>query len=86
MMSEEEQKEVFMLFDKMGDDHIESADLGLVLRAMGNNPLETEIMKITKELDPTGNQRVSFPALYPYLKRSSINAPGDANDFMEGLR
>eukprot|EP00124_Ichthyophonus_hoferi_P004018 Ihof_evm4s397 gene=Ihof_evmTU4s397 len=78
-------KEVFMIFDKQGDEKIDLADLGSVLRALGNNPLEADVKKIQNELDPHGQTRISFNELLPYLTRN-LNAPGSAEEFIDGLR
>lgn len=88
-MSEDEiaaKREVFLIFDKQGDSKIDSSDIGLVIRAMDKNPLESEVARIVSELDPQGDRRVTFAELLPYLSRPSINTPGSAAEFIDGLR
>ena len=44
-------KEAYMVFDKdQGDDHITKATLGTVIRALGQNPNETQLKEITAPL------------------------------------
>lgn len=35
-------REIFLIFDKQGDEKIDLSELALVLRAMDKNPLESE--------------------------------------------
>lgn len=36
-------REVFLIFDKQGDQRIEVSELGSVLRALNRTPLESEV-------------------------------------------
>ena len=57
--TEEELKEAFKVFDKNGDGFISAKELGVLMRAMGRNPTEDEIMQIMNEIDVdhNGNQK-----------------------------
>eukprot|EP01134_Creolimax_fragrantissima_P007945 CFRG7945T1 len=79
-------REIFMIFDKQGDDCVSSEDLGTVLRAMNKNPLENEVAAIAKELDPSGESRINFSKFAPILERKTIDCPGSVEEFSEGLR
>jgi len=47
-------KEAFKLFDKDGDGWIAVKELGTVMRALGQNPTDSEIQDIVHESDVDG--------------------------------
>ena len=49
-----EYRDAFALFDKRGDNKIDSNQIGDVMRALGLNPTEAEVKKIRQEVDPNG--------------------------------
>ena len=49
-----EYRDAFALFDKRGDNKIDSDQFGDVIRALGLNPTEAEVKKIRQEVDPNG--------------------------------
>ena len=49
-----EYRDAFALFDKRGDNKIDSDQVGDVLRALNLNPSEAEVKKIVQEVDPSG--------------------------------
>ena len=51
-----EYRDAFVLFDKRGDNKIDSQQIGDVMRALGLNPTEAEIKKVCQEMDPSGEQ------------------------------
>eukprot|EP00029_Vermamoeba_vermiformis_P008772 TRINITY_DN4198_c0_g1_i1.p1 TRINITY_DN4198_c0_g1~~TRINITY_DN4198_c0_g1_i1.p1 ORF type:complete len:151 (+),score=59.10 TRINITY_DN4198_c0_g1_i1:27-455(+) len=50
-------KEAFSLFDKDGDGHISSDELGTVMRALGQSPTQAEVQEIIKEV---GAESIDF--------------------------
>jgi len=48
-----EYRDAFVLFDKRGDNKIDSQQIGDVMRALGLNPTEAEIKKVRQEMDPS---------------------------------
>ena len=56
----EEFHEVFNLFDKDGGGSISNSELGIVMRTLGQNPTETEIEVMIKEVDEDGNGEINF--------------------------
>ena len=56
----EEFKEVFSMFDKDGDGTVSTKELGVVMRALGQNPTEKEIEEMVLEVDKDGNGEIDF--------------------------
>jgi Ca2+-binding EF-hand superfamily protein len=50
-------KEVFDTYDIRNDGIIKTSLLGKILRTLGFNPLESDIQRITKEIDPQSNKK-----------------------------
>ena len=44
-----------MLFDKNEDAYVHTNELGTLLRAINLNPTESELVDLTKKIDPTGS-------------------------------
>jgi len=53
-------KETFSLFDKDGDGTISTKELGTVMRALGQNPTESELQDMINEVDADGNGTLDF--------------------------
>ncbi|VVC36122.1 EF-Hand 1, calcium-binding site,EF-hand domain pair,EF-hand domain [Cinara cedri] len=53
-------KEAFMLFDKDQDGRITEAELGVVMRSLGQRPTETDLRGMVKEVDQDGNGSIEF--------------------------
>ena len=47
-------KEAFQLFDKDGSGYISTKELGMVMRSLGQNPTEQELMDMVNEVDVDG--------------------------------
>ncbi|KAF9411712.1 hypothetical protein HW555_009578 [Spodoptera exigua] len=78
-------QEAFQLFDSRGDGKIHVAQIGDALRALGQNPTESDVKKCTLHLKP--DERISFEVFLPIYQAISKARSGDtANDFIEGLR
>ncbi|KAL1416987.1 hypothetical protein MTO96_027205 [Rhipicephalus appendiculatus] len=56
-----ELREYFELFDRDGDGEISPDDLGVVMRAMGDNLTQTKLEEIIAKADTNGNGTVDFP-------------------------
>jgi calmodulin len=53
-------KEAFSMFDKNGDGTISSHELGTIMRSLGQNPTESELMDMINEVDIDGNGIIDF--------------------------
>ncbi|EEB12339.1 myosin-2 essential light chain, putative [Pediculus humanus corporis] len=81
----EEFQEAFQLFDSRGDGKIHISQIGDVLRALGQNPIESEVKKFTKQ--HKADERISFEVFLPIYQTISKSRTSDtADDFIEGLR
>ncbi|XP_055592817.1 myosin-2 essential light chain isoform X2 [Uranotaenia lowii] len=78
-------QEAFNLFDNRGDGKIQQQQIGECLRALGQNPTESDVKKFTMQLKP--DERVSFEVFLPIYQAISKQRTMDtADDFIEGLR
>merc|ERR1711877_122 len=85
----EDFKEVFQLFDTKGDGLIQVAQVGEVLRALGQNPTEGDVKKLVQSTNSKGgpDSRVTFETFLPLLQAVSGKKITDTvDDFVEGLR
>eukprot|EP00794_Sanderia_malayensis_P003360 gene3360-3849_t len=77
----------FALFDKKGDGMISSNQIGDVLRALGLNPLLSEVHKLQKEIDPDGEKRLSFDEFLPIYHEQKDKQPvATVEAFVEAFR
>lgn len=68
----DKQKEAFSLFDKHGVGTISSKDVGNVMRSLGRNPSEKELVEFLIEVDPTEEGTVELDM---FLKLMSNHIP-----------
>lgn len=67
------------------DGKIQQQQIGECLRALGQNPTESDVKKFTMQLKP--DERVSFEVFLPIYQAISKQRTADtADDFIEGLR
>ncbi|KNZ60324.1 calmodulin [Puccinia sorghi] len=59
-------KEAFSLFDKDGDGTITTKELGTVMRSLGQNPTEAELV------DADGNGTIDFPEFLTMMARKML--------------
>ncbi|ODV89357.1 hypothetical protein CANCADRAFT_3985 [Tortispora caseinolytica NRRL Y-17796] len=62
-------KEAFALFDKDGDGHITTAELGVVMRSLGQTPTEADLQDMINEVDQDHNGTIDFPEFLTMMAR-----------------
>uniref|UniRef100_K7F5F9 Myosin light chain 6 n=1 Tax=Pelodiscus sinensis TaxID=13735 RepID=K7F5F9_PELSI len=82
-------KEAFQLFDRTGDGRILYSQCGDVMRALGQNPTNAEVMKVlgNPKSDEMNTKTLSFEQFLPLLQTIAKNKDqGSFEDYVEGLR
>uniref|UniRef100_A0A8I5U880 EF-hand domain-containing protein n=2 Tax=Pongo abelii TaxID=9601 RepID=A0A8I5U880_PONAB len=84
-----ELKEAFQLFDQIGDGKIWYNQCGDVMRALGQNPTNTEVVKVLG--NPKSNEMnvklLDFEHFLPMLQTVAKNKDqGTYEDYVEGLQ
>ncbi|KAM9320596.1 myosin light polypeptide 6 isoform 2-T2 [Gastrophryne carolinensis] len=82
-------KDAFNLFDRMGDGKIFYSQCGDVLRALGQNPTNAEVMKVlgNPKMDEMNTKTLDFEQFFPILQTINKNKENVTfEDFVEGLR
>ncbi|KAG9284087.1 hypothetical protein G9A89_022861 [Geosiphon pyriformis] len=78
-----EYKEAFSLFDKKGNGTISSEALGDLLRALGQNPTQAEVIQLTKG----AGSEIKFEGFVKILNRPGGFSPiGTYEDLAEGFQ
>ena len=62
-------RDAFSLFEKGSNGKISTKQLGTVMRSLGQNPTETELKDMIKEVDTDGNGTIDFPDFLTLMAR-----------------
>merc|ERR1712235_187074 len=82
-------KEAFLLFDRTGDGKISYSQCGDVMRALGQDPVNAEVLKVlgNPKNDEMNMKMLDFEQFLPMLQAiAKIKDQGSFEDFVEGLR
>ncbi|XP_062236384.1 myosin, light polypeptide 3, skeletal muscle [Platichthys flesus] len=81
-------KESFGLFDRIGDSQVGFNQVPDIMRALGQNPTNKDVIKIlgNPSADDMANKRISFDDFLPMLKQVDALPKGSYDDYVEGLR
>uniref|UniRef100_A0AC11AXX1 Myosin light chain 6 n=1 Tax=Ovis aries TaxID=9940 RepID=A0AC11AXX1_SHEEP len=82
-------KEAFQLFDRTGDGKILYSQCGDVMRALGQNPTNAEVLKVlgNPKSDEMNVKVLDFEHFLPMLQTVAKNKDqGTYEDYVEGLR
>ena len=80
-----EYKEAFGLFDRDGSGTITTKELGIVMRALGKNPTEQDIVDMINEIDTEGRGTIDFPEFLTLMARP-IREPDKVEDILDAFR
>ncbi|XP_023236518.1 calmodulin-like isoform X3 [Centruroides sculpturatus] len=78
-------REAFSLFDKDGDGHITTEELGTVMRSLGQTPTQAELHDMIKEVDTDGSGSIEF-AEFLNLMAKKMKEADDENEIIEAFR
>ncbi|XP_077298572.1 calmodulin-alpha-like isoform X2 [Arctopsyche grandis] len=78
-------KEAFMLFDKDEDGTITMAELGVVMRSLGQRPTETELRDMVNEVDQDGNGTIEFNEFLQMMSKKMKGGDGE-DELREAFR
>lgn len=81
----EEFKEAFSMFDRNGDETISSAELGTIMRSLGQNPTEAELMEMINEVDIDGNGTIDFQEFLNMMAKK-VNRSDNEEELREAFR
>ncbi|KAM9350802.1 myosin light polypeptide 6 isoform 3-T3 [Symphorus nematophorus] len=82
-------KEAFQLYDKTGDGKISYCQCGDVMRALGQNPVNAEVLKVlgNPKAEEMSIKMLDFEQFLPMFHAITKNKDqGSMEDFVEGLR
>lgn len=79
-------REAFSLFDKNGDGYISSKELGVVMRSLGQNPTEAELLDMINEVDFDGNGRIDFQEFISMMARQMKNPMDEELELRESFK
>jgi calmodulin len=74
-----------MLFDKDEDGTITMAELGVVMRSLGQRPTETELRDMVNEVDQDGNGTIEFNEFLQMMSKKMKGADGE-DELKEAFR
>lgn len=81
-----EVREAFELFDKDHSGYINSKELGMVMRSLGQNPTEQELMDMINEVDEDGSGTVDFPEFLNMMAKKIQNTDSVEDEIKEAFR
>jgi len=86
---QDDYREAFGLFDRVGDSKVAYAQVADIMRALGQNPTNKEVAKLlgNPSADDMTAKRVDFEGFLPMLQ-TIVSSPNKAQfeDYVEGLR
>mmetsp|Transcript_42448 Transcript_42448/g.51462 ORF Transcript_42448/g.51462 Transcript_42448/m.51462 type:complete len:166 (+) Transcript_42448:617-1114(+) len=71
-------KECFSLFDKDGSGTVDTSELGIVLKSIGQQLTDEELLAMVREVDADGSGEVDFPEFCALMARQMQNMHEDS--------
>ncbi|CAH1783491.1 unnamed protein product [Owenia fusiformis] len=81
-----EYREAFQLFDKDGNDSISASELGVVMRALYQNPTENELQNMLNQVDKDGNGTIEFSEFLNLMVEHRKDGDALREDLREAFR
>ncbi|XP_069184378.1 uncharacterized protein [Procambarus clarkii] len=78
-------KEAFMLFDKDEDGLITTAELGVVMRSLGQRPSETELRKLVGEVETCADGTIEFNEFLQMMSKK-LKDIGNEDELKEAFK
>ncbi|XP_047501287.1 calmodulin-A-like isoform X1 [Penaeus chinensis] len=78
-------KEAFMLFDKDEDGMITTAELGVVMRSLGQRPSETELRKLVGEVETCADGTIEFNEFLQMMSKK-LKDIGNGDELKEAFK
>jgi len=78
-------QDCFLVFDKVGDSRIDKKQVGDLVRALGLNPTNNDVNRVTKNY----NVRITFEEfmpIYQALEKAETEKEYDVSSFYEGFK
>ncbi|CAD5119994.1 DgyrCDS8577 [Dimorphilus gyrociliatus] len=70
-------REAFQVFDKDGNGSISTKELGMVMRSLGQNPTEQDLMEMINEVDIDGSGAVDFSEFVNMMAKKMNKSDSD---------
>ena len=81
----EEFREAFSLYDRNDDGTVTTKDLGLVLKAIGQNPSDEETNQLVSRFDSDGSGSIDFPEFLALIAKIQRDALDDQDEIKEAI-
>lgn len=82
----EELREAYTLFDESGDGKISVKEMKIILRTLGQNPRDVEIVELMKSINPESDgQETDFEGFLK-LMRKKLNEPEMDEEMFEAFK
>eukprot|EP01087_Luapelamoeba_hula_P016063 TRINITY_DN4900_c0_g1_i1.p1 TRINITY_DN4900_c0_g1~~TRINITY_DN4900_c0_g1_i1.p1 ORF type:complete len:168 (-),score=45.36 TRINITY_DN4900_c0_g1_i1:73-552(-) len=79
-------REAFSLFDKDGDGTITAAELGTVMKSLGQSPSETELRDMISEVDANGDGQIDFNEFLTMMARKMQEGETGEDELREAFK
>ncbi|CAL4095974.1 unnamed protein product, partial [Meganyctiphanes norvegica] len=78
-------KEAFMLFDKDEDGMIDTSDLGVVMRSLGQRPTDSELRKMINEIETCSDGTIEFNEFLQMMSKK-LKTIGNGDELREAFK